>query len=143
MNPRCRPPRVWAFQSDITNSIRGGQKLALPPELQLEIVTFSADSPFSSRREVDQQPPRGRTAICMAAAGLALLVILAFAPWWAAGKVFAPLDITQELYEPWAGGDSRVQVHNHFTSDAVTQYLEYRWVFAESFDGDGFVGWDD
>ncbi|MFW6201531.1 MAG: hypothetical protein ACOC8B_03070 [Gemmatimonadota bacterium] len=74
---------------------------------------------------------------------LVLLVLLAFSPWWAGGRLFAPLDIVHELYEPWNAGDPQVDVHNHFTSDAVTQYLVYRRIAERSFAEDGFVGWSD
>jgi hypothetical protein len=72
-----------------------------------------------------------------------LLLALTFAPWWAGGSVFAPMDTLYELYEPWAEGDREVEVHNHFTVDAVLQYIGYREIAARSFEDDGFIGWND
>ncbi len=74
---------------------------------------------------------------------LLLLVGLTFAPWWAGDRVFAPMDILHEMYEPWAEGDQDVEVHNHFTSDAIRGFLIPRQVAARSFREDGFIGWDD
>lgn len=78
-----------------------------------------------------------------AALTVTLLAFLAFSPWWAGGRFFAPLDLLDEVYEPWTGGDTRVEAHNHFTSDAVTQYLVYRKFAERSFAEDGFIGWSD
>jgi hypothetical protein len=62
-------------------------------------------------------------------------------PWLAAGKVLAPLD-TAELYLPWRGEEmTNPSVHNHFVTDAVTQYLPYRLLAARSFAEDGYLGW--
>jgi hypothetical protein len=97
----------------------------------------------SSEVGVDRTVESRRMETTAAVIAFLAILLIAFSPWWAGGKVFAPLDITYELYEPFAGGDTDVDVKNHFTTDAVTQYLEYRWVFAESFEADGFVGWDD
>lgn len=72
-----------------------------------------------------------------------LLVALTFSPWWARDRVFAPMDVLYELYEPWAEGSQEVQVHNHFTSDAVRGFLTSQQVAARSFKEDGFIGWDD
>lgn len=82
-------------------------------------------------------------ADALALAVLALLGTIAFSPWWAAGRQLAPLDILHETYAPWRGADSVVSVHNHFTSDAVTQYLGYRAFAARSFASDGRVGWSE
>ncbi len=73
---------------------------------------------------------------------LVLLLALTFAPWWAGDRVFAPMDILYELFEPWAEGSKEVKVHNHFTVDAVRGYLIPRQDAARSFEEDGFVGWD-
>lgn len=74
---------------------------------------------------------------------LMLLVALTFSPWWAGDRVFAPMDILYELFEPWAEGSQEVQVHNHFTLDAVRGFLIPQQVAERSFREDGFIGWDD
>ncbi|HUF52039.1 MAG TPA: hypothetical protein VMN60_14540 [Longimicrobiales bacterium] len=79
----------------------------------------------------------------LAVAFIVLLAIGAFSPWWAAGRLLAPLDILHETFAPWNEGDVAVDVHNHFTSDAVTQYLGYRAFAERSYAQDGKVGWSD
>lgn len=81
-----------------------------------------------------------RTAVVSAL--IVLVVVAGFAPWWASGKVLAPLDVLNEMIEPWAGGDVQVDVHNHFTIDAITQFLVYRKFAESSFAQDGFIGWN-
>lgn len=70
------------------------------------------------------------------------LVLLFFSPWFVVGRVLAPLDIVREMYLPWRGESTHPSVHNHFVSDAVTQYLPYRMVAERSFEQDGYVGWN-
>jgi len=70
-------------------------------------------------------------------------VVLAFSPWWLGGRLFAPLDILDQLYVPWNADVAAPVVHNHFTSDAVTQYLVYRSIAERSYAEDGRVGWSD
>jgi hypothetical protein len=82
---------------------------------------------------------RDRSAIV----AIVLLALLAFAPWWAAGRVYAPLDLLDEYYAPWAGPNASGDVYNTFTSDAVTQYLVYRAFAERSFAEDGYIGWRD
>ncbi|NIU78486.1 MAG: hypothetical protein GWN71_34495, partial [Gammaproteobacteria bacterium] len=95
---------------------------------------------------------RGGTAARLAAwvdrdvAAVAVVVVLgvlAFSPWWAGGRVFAPLDLLDGFYQPWAGPSPRASAHNHFTSDAVTNFLVYRRIAEESFAEDGWIGWSD
>jgi hypothetical protein len=74
---------------------------------------------------------------------LMLLVALTFAPWWAGDRVFAPMDILYELFEPWAEGSQEVDVHNHFTVDAIRGFMVPRHRAQRSFEQDGFIGWDD
>jgi hypothetical protein len=74
---------------------------------------------------------------------LVFLLALTFAPWWAGDRVFAPMDILYEMFEPWAEGSKEVEVHNHFTVDAIRGFLIPRQVAARSFKEDGFIGWDD
>jgi hypothetical protein len=72
---------------------------------------------------------------------IVLLIGLWFAPWWALGRMLAPLDILNEMVEPWADGDTQIDVHNHFTVDAITQFLVYRKFAERSFEQDGLIGW--
>ena len=74
---------------------------------------------------------------------IVLLAVAAFSPWWAGDRLLAPLDILHETFAPWSDGDVQVDVHNTFTSDAVTQYLGYRVFAARSFASDGRIGWSD
>ena len=73
---------------------------------------------------------------------IVLLVAVGFLPWWGFGRVLAPLDILNELYEPWAAGDTEVNVHNHFTTNSVTQFLLYRKFAERSCSEEGFVRWN-
>lgn len=73
---------------------------------------------------------------------LVALVLLLFSPWFVAGRVLAPLDIVGEMYLPWRAESGTPSVHNHFVSDAVTQYFPYRMVAARSLAEDGYVGWN-
>lgn len=77
-----------------------------------------------------------------------LVAGLLFLPGLVRGKVLAPLDILTELCEPWASegrhagvpvAQRDIRVHNHFTSDAVSQYLIYRQLMAESLRDTGGV----
>ncbi len=78
---------------------------------------------------------------------LACLVPLAlllgwFSPWWMQGKVMAPFDILPGLYEPWRTNDSPPKIHNHFSTDAVNQYVPYRMWADKSLREDGYLGWN-
>ena len=64
-----------------------------------------------------------------------------FAPWLVAGKVLAPFDLVSEMLLPW-GQKSQPDVHNHFVTDAVLQYIPYRMLMHESIQQDGYVGWN-
>jgi hypothetical protein len=70
------------------------------------------------------------------------LVLACFSPWWLQGKVFAPLDILNEMLLPWRGDKTYPNVHNHFVSDAVTQYLPYHLLAFQSLREDGYIGWN-
>jgi hypothetical protein len=80
-------------------------------------------------------------------ATLAAIALFAFAtalfyPALFGGKLLAPLDITTRLLPPWSADAYGPKPHNHFPSDAVTQYLPYR-IFAEkSLREDGYIGWN-
>lgn len=70
------------------------------------------------------------------------MVTAAFFPALFGGKILAPLDITKTLLPPWSADAFGPKPHNHFPSDAVTQYLPYR-IFAEkSLREDGYIGWN-
>jgi hypothetical protein len=72
----------------------------------------------------------------------ALLVMVWFSPWWAGGRYFAPLDILNQMLPPWCEGITVPNVHNHFVSDAVTQYLPYHILADRCLKEDGFIGWN-
>lgn len=79
----------------------------------------------------------------MVPAAIILLVGLGlFTPWLVSGKALAPLDIVDQMFEPWRGLQLHPSVLNHFVSDAVTQYLPYRMVAAGGFAEAGYVGWN-
>lgn len=78
-----------------------------------------------------------------AVALILLLALLAFSPWWATGRILAPLDVLHEAFAPWRSADAPVTLHNHFTSDAVTQYVVYRRMAERSFADDGQLGWNE
>ncbi|RYD61307.1 MAG: hypothetical protein EOP83_17360, partial [Verrucomicrobiaceae bacterium] len=72
---------------------------------------------------------------------LALLVALTL-PLWTQGKILAPLDITTNMLAPWNAKADGARPHNHWTSDAVTQYLPYRLFIEKSLKEDGYIGWN-
>lgn len=77
-----------------------------------------------------------------AAMAVCLIVIgLWFSPWWLGGRNLAPLDLMNEMMQPWRGESGPVDVKNHMVADAVDQYLVYRMIAAESYRSDGWVGW--
>ncbi|SHI72358.1 hypothetical protein SAMN02745181_0736 [Rubritalea squalenifaciens DSM 18772] len=69
-------------------------------------------------------------------------VVAALSPALFGDKVIAPADITKTMLPPWGSADAGEKPHNHFTSDAVTQYLPYRIHAKQSLDDDGYVGWN-
>jgi len=71
-----------------------------------------------------------------------VLVILSLSAWWAGGRLFAPMDILHEMLPPWNHGIEVPDVHNHFVSDAVTQYIPYHMLAARSLKEDGYIGWN-
>jgi hypothetical protein len=72
----------------------------------------------------------------------ALTVLCIFRPWWQHGLVCAPLDIAENLYEPWANTEQPVTVKNHFATDAPDQYLPYHSHISRSFLEEGRYGWN-
>jgi hypothetical protein len=73
---------------------------------------------------------------------MTVVAVVSFLPWILFGKVLAPLDIVHDMFLPWHGNIEHPAVHNHFVSDAVTQYLPYRMLVERSFAEDGYVGWN-
>lgn len=69
------------------------------------------------------------------------VVMLWFSPWWIGGKNLAPLDVLNEMMQPWRGTHDQILAKNHIVSDAVDQYLVYRMVAAESYAKEGWLGW--
>lgn len=84
-------------------------------------------------------PSRPALAACLI---LVITAVAAFAPALFQGKIVAPLDITRTLLAPWNEAAAGEKPHNHFTSDAVIQYLPYRFHAAESLREDGYIGWN-
>lgn len=76
------------------------------------------------------------------AAGLWLvMVVVFFCPVLFQGKVLAPLDIMDSLLRPWAT-TGKIEVHNAFTYDAISQYLPYDYSVYQSLQQDGYIGWN-
>jgi hypothetical protein len=76
------------------------------------------------------------------AAGLWLILVgIFFWPVIFQGKVLAPLDIMDSLLRPWATTE-KIQVHNAFTYDAISQYLPYDYSVYQSLQQDGYIGWN-
>ena len=75
----------------------------------------------------------------------AILAVVAvwFSPWWAGGRVLAPLDVLNEMMQPWRGASESPEVKNHIVSDSVTQYLGYRLFAEQQLRAEGRIGWSD
>ena len=69
------------------------------------------------------------------------IVMVFFWPVVFQGKVLAPLDITESLLRPWSTSE-KVDVHNAFTYDAISQYLPYDYSVYQSLQKDGYIGWN-
>lgn len=82
-----------------------------------------------------------RTGVCLV---ICLAVVLAwFSPWWASDKVLAPLDLANEMMQPWRGDGEPGIAKNHFVADNITVLLEYRLFAEENYRKEGRVGWSD
>jgi hypothetical protein len=84
--------------------------------------------------------PAKRSYLYAAALWLAMVTVF-FSPVIFQGKVIAPLDIMESLLRPWATTE-KVEVHNAFTYDAISQYLPYDYSVYQSLRLDGYIGWN-
>ena len=84
-------------------------------------------------------PPR-KPYFLAAALWLAMVVVF-FWPVILQDKVIAPLDIVESLLRPWATSE-KIEVHNAFTYDAISQYLPYDYSVYQSLQQDGYTGWN-
>ena len=79
---------------------------------------------------------------CVSFVVLAALAVFLFLPYLVFGRLLFPQDVLTECYLPWRKSDQNPSVHNHFVSDAVTQYLPYRMIAQSSYRDDGHLGWN-
>lgn len=68
-------------------------------------------------------------------------VLVFFAPCTLGGKVIAPIDCMECIFRPFADRPIE-EVHNQYLVDAVSQYIPYKWAIKESFEQDGYMGWN-
>ena len=71
----------------------------------------------------------------------AVLVLLFFAPAVFGGKVLAPVDCVECLFKPFATQPME-EVHNQYNVDGASQYLPYSWAMQQSWQSDGYMGWN-
>jgi hypothetical protein len=83
--------------------------------------------------------PPGKPYLLAAGLWLAMVVVF-FSPVIFQGKVIAPLDVLDSLLRPWATAE-KIEVHNAFTYDAISQYLPYDYSVYQSLRQDGYIGW--
>jgi len=81
-------------------------------------------------------------AVALPPVVILLACVILFTPWFFGGRNLAPFDIVNEMMLPWRGESTLPKVHNHYVTDAVTQYIPYRMFADRSFREDGFVGWN-
>lgn len=72
---------------------------------------------------------------------IAGLVMGWFSPWWIDGRVLAPLDVLNQMMEPWRAGSEHIEVKNHMVSDSVNQYLGYHLFAEHQLRSEGRIGW--
>lgn len=69
------------------------------------------------------------------------LVSLFFSPAVFGNKVIAPMDCLECVFRPFA--DRPIEnVHNHFVTDGISQYIPYKWAIKKSIEEDGYMGWN-
>ena len=85
--------------------------------------------------------PASRRSLWVSGLIWAALVATYCAPSIFGGKVLAPMDIMDCLVAPYATQPME-NIHNHFTVDAISQYLPYNYSVAQSFLQDGYMGWN-
>ena len=71
----------------------------------------------------------------------AVFVLLFFAPAVFGGKVLAPVDCVECLFKPFATQPME-EVHNQYNVDGASQYLPYSWAMQQSWQSDGYMGWN-
>lgn len=64
-----------------------------------------------------------------------------FAPAVFGGKVLAPVDCVECLFKPFATQPME-EVHNQYNVDGASQYLPYSWAMQQSWQSDGYMGWN-
>lgn len=57
------------------------------------------------------------------------------------GKVLAPVDCVECLFKPFATQPME-EVHNQYNVDGASQYLPYSWAMQQSWQSDGYMGWN-
>lgn len=68
-------------------------------------------------------------------------VTVFFIPSICGGKIIAPLDCLECVFHPFANKPIE-NVHNHFVTDGVSQYIPYKRSIQTSFEEDGYIGWN-
>ncbi|MEO5917148.1 MAG: hypothetical protein ABIS50_23160 [Luteolibacter sp.] len=114
---------------------------------ETDVKTHAPDYPSLPMTGSNGIPPRSgdgsakKTSVCLA---ICLAVVLAwFSPWWAGGRNLAPLDLANEMMQPWRGAGEPGIAKNHFVSDSIDVVLGYHMVAADSYRKEGWLGWSD
>ncbi len=114
---------------------------SIASQRRVAVLGSCAKNPYNSHIVFNPEKS-GRLGFWAACALIVALTALFFSPWLLSGRVLAPSDVLRECYLPWRTAGQLPLVHNHFVSDAVTQYLPYRIVAARSLAEVGYVGWN-